>query len=89
MAMDFKELYMSFTQDSQTHTLNGLQAGSPKIINSHRMDKLLKKGHSGIIAQFNTIQGDKYPHPTVHSNLQKVLEKHQQVFGMPKGLPPS
>jgi len=28
VTMDFKEVYMSFTQDSQTHTINDLQAGS-------------------------------------------------------------
>jgi len=29
VTMDFEELYMSFTQDSHTHTLKGLQGGSP------------------------------------------------------------
>jgi len=37
ISMNFKELYNSFSQDSQTHILNGLQEGSPKIITSHRM----------------------------------------------------
>eukprot|EP00253_Pinus_taeda_P025585 PITA_25585 len=55
ITMDFQELYMSFKQNNSTHTLRGLQAGAPSIISSHRMEKLLKKGHHGVIAQFNAI----------------------------------
>jgi len=65
VTMDFKDLYMSFTQDYHTHTFNGLQTGSPKIISSHRMEKRLKKGHSGIIAQFHSIKGVEYLQPTI------------------------
>ena len=54
--MDFKELYLSFTHNSHTHMLEGLQVGSPEIISSHRMEKLLKNGHSSVMAQFNSIQ---------------------------------
>eukprot|EP00253_Pinus_taeda_P003254 PITA_03254 len=43
ITMDFQELYMSFKQNDHTHTLQGLQAGAPSIISSHRMEKLLKK----------------------------------------------
>ena len=56
VTMDFKELYLSFTQNSQTHMLKGLQEDSRKIIISHRIEKLLKKGHSSVVAQFNAIQ---------------------------------
>eukprot|EP00253_Pinus_taeda_P026508 PITA_26508 len=56
ITMDFQELYMSFKQNNSTHTLRGLQAGAPSIISSHRMENLLKKGHHGVIAQFNAIQ---------------------------------
>lgn len=45
ITMDFQELYMSFKQNNCTHTLRGLQAGAPSIVNSHRMEKLLKKGN--------------------------------------------
>ena len=47
---DFKVLYMSFIKDSCTHTLKGVQAGPLKVISSHRMKKLLKKGDSGIVS---------------------------------------
>ena len=54
--MDFKELYLSLTKDSHTHTLKGIQEGSPKIISSHQMEKLLKKDHSRVLAQIHSIQ---------------------------------
>jgi hypothetical protein len=44
------------------------------------MEKLLKKGHSGIIAQFNAIQVVDTPPQEIHLDLQLVLSKHQQVF---------
>jgi hypothetical protein len=50
ITMDFKDLYMSFTKEGKKHTLKGLKSSSPKIIISHHMEKLLKKGHSGIIS---------------------------------------
>jgi len=56
ITMDFQELYMSFKQNNHIHTLRGPQAGAPTIISSHRMEKLLKMGHHGVIAQFNAIQ---------------------------------
>ena len=53
------------------------------------MEKLLKKGYSGIIAQFNAIQVLDSQTQEVHADLQLVLNKHQQVFEIPKNLPPS
>jgi hypothetical protein len=54
--MDFKELTMQFNQEGQKYKFQGITAGSPKIISSHRMEKFLKKGHSRIIAQLHAIQ---------------------------------
>jgi hypothetical protein len=63
ITMDFKELYMSFNKEGHQYTLKGIQEGSLKIIISHCMEKLLKKGHFDIIAQFNAIQVlDDSPH---------------------------
>jgi hypothetical protein len=50
ITMDFKDLYMRFTKEGHKHTLKGITSGSPEIITSHHMEKLLKKGHSSIIA---------------------------------------
>ena len=89
ITMDFQELYMSFKQNNHTHTLRGLQAGPPSIISSHRMEKLLKKVHHGIVAQFNAIQVVETQSPQIHPEMQQILTKHLQVFDKPKELPPS
>jgi hypothetical protein len=51
------------------------------------MEKMLKKGHSGVIAQLHAIQAAETP-PLLH-DLQALLSKHQMVFSTPQGLPPS
>jgi hypothetical protein len=56
VTMDLKELYESFTKEGYVNTLQGLQAGSPKIVSSHHMEKLLKKCHYVIISPFNVVQ---------------------------------
>ena len=89
ITMDFQELYMSFKQNNSTHTLRGLQAGAPSIISSHRMEKLLKKGHHGVVAQFNAIQVVDTMSPPIHPEMQQILNKHRTVFDKPHELPPS
>jgi hypothetical protein len=51
------------------------------------MEKLLKKGHSGVIAQLHAIQATETP--PVPQDLQALLSKHQTLFSTPQGLPPS
>jgi len=80
---------MRFTQDDHTYTLQGLQDGSQEIMSSHHMEKLLKKGHHGVIAQINSIQVHNQSSPTIHLNMQLVLDKHQMVFETPTDLSPS
>ena len=89
ITMDFKELYMRFTLDSYTYTLKGLDGGKPEIISSHRMEKLLKKGHHGVIARLNAIQVMEDIEPEIHPDMQAILSKQSHVFDTPKGLPPS
>jgi hypothetical protein len=67
--------------------LQGIIVGSPEVISFHRMEKLLKKGHSGVIAQLHAIQEIETP-PVLH-DLQALLSKHQMLFSTPQGLPPS
>ena len=43
---------MSFEKDSHIHTLKCIQVIPLDIIISHHMENPLKKGHLGIIAQF-------------------------------------
>jgi hypothetical protein len=51
------------------------------------MEKLLKKGHSGVIVQLHAIQATETP--PVPQDLQALLSKRQMVFSTPQGLPPS
>jgi hypothetical protein len=53
--MDFKELTMQFDQEGQQYKFQGITVGSPEIISSHCMEKMLKKGHSSAIAQLHAI----------------------------------
>jgi hypothetical protein len=53
--MDFKALTMQFDQEGHQYKFQGITASSPKVISSHRMENLLKKGHSGVIAQLHAI----------------------------------
>jgi len=84
--MDFKDLSMQFQQEGQQYKLQGITAGSPEIISSHSMEKLLKKDHSGIIAQLHSIHVVETP--SLHPDLQSILSRHQVVFTTPKELPP-
>jgi hypothetical protein len=59
--MDFKELIMQFDQEGQQYKFQGITIGSPKIISSNRMEKLLKKGHSSVISQIHAIQETETP----------------------------
>jgi hypothetical protein len=65
----------------------GITIGSPEIISSHHMEKLLKKGHFGVIAQLHAIQAIETP--SIPQDLQAILSKHQFAFSTPQGLPPS
>jgi hypothetical protein len=43
--MDFKDLTMQFQHEGQQYKFQGITTGSPEIISSHRMEKILKKCH--------------------------------------------
>jgi hypothetical protein len=85
--MDFKELTMQFDQEGQQYKFQDMTFGSPEIIRSHRMEKMLKKCHSVVISQLHSIQETKTP--SVPQDLQSILSKHQVVFSTPQGIPRS
>jgi hypothetical protein len=85
--MDFKDLTLKFNQEGHQYKFQGITVGSPEIISSYCMEKLLKKCHFGFIAQFHAIQ--KTETPSMLQDLQAILSKHQLVFSTPQGLPPS
>ena len=53
------------------------------------MEKLLNKGHLGVVAQFNSIQVLEEPTLDIYHDLQLILTKYQQAFETLNGLPPS
>jgi hypothetical protein len=83
--MDFKDLTMQFDQEGHQYKFQGITASSPKIISSHCMENLLKKGHFGVIAQLHAIQATYTP--SLPQDIQDILSKHQLVFSTPQGLP--
>ena len=64
---------MQFDQGGHKYKFQGITAGSPEIISSHHMEKLQKKGHSGVIAQLHAIQATETP--TVPQDLQALDRK--------------
>jgi hypothetical protein len=69
--MDFKELTMQIDQEGHHYKFQGITASSPEIISSHRMEKILKKGHSSVITQLHAIQATNTP--SVLKYLQAIL----------------
>jgi hypothetical protein len=59
--INFKELTMQFNQEGQQYKFQVITTGSPEIISSHRMEKILKKGHSDIITQLHSIHTSETP----------------------------
>jgi hypothetical protein len=85
--MDFKELTMQFQWEGKRYQFQGITVVSLEIVSSHRMENILNKGHSGIIAQLHSIQAVETS--SMHIDLQAILSTHHAIFSTPKGLPPS
>jgi hypothetical protein len=78
--MDFKELTMQFDQAGQQYKFQGITTGSPEIISSHCMEKMLKKCHYRVIAQLHAIKATETP--SMPQDLQSILSKHKLVFSL-------
>ena len=80
---------MKFTMDGKEFELRGITGKPSKLISSHGMTKLLKKGHHGVIAQLCSVEVHT-SQSFISPHLQKVIDKHSKVFeDIPKGLPPT
>lgn len=53
------------------------------------MEKLLKKCHHGVVAQFNAIQVVETRPLPIHPEMQQLLNTHRTIFDKPHELPPS
>ena len=74
-------LTMQFDQEVHQYKFQGITVRSPEIISSHHMEKMPKKGHSGVITQLHAIQAIETP--LVPQDVQAILYKHQLVFSTP------
>ena len=53
------------------------------------MEKLLQKGHHGVITQFNAIHAIESTTPHIHPEMQHVLYRHLWALDKPKEIAPS
>ena len=52
---------MQFNQEGEKYNFQGITFSFSEIISSYRMEKMLKKGYSSIIALLHAIQAIKTP----------------------------
>jgi hypothetical protein len=89
MAFDFQNIFMRFSSNGKEIELIGIQGKPFKVIISNSMEKLLKKGHQGVISQLCSLDIQTSIAPTP-SDLQIIINNHSKVFGeIPKGSPPA
>jgi hypothetical protein len=89
VAFNFLELFMNFSLDGKEFELRGITRKPSKLISSHGMKKLLKKGHHSVIVQLCLVEVHT-SQSAISPYLQKVIDKHSKVFeDIPKGLPPT
>ena len=86
--MNFQELFMRFQSKGKVVELRGLKAKSPQMVSSHQMQKFLKKGVDGFVAQLCSLEVSQ-SNTLTHPYLQAIIDPHLVILGdMPKGLPP-
>jgi hypothetical protein len=87
VAFDFQNISMRFSSNGKEIELRGIQGKPSKVISSNSMEKLLKKGHQGVIEQLCSLDVQTSIAPTP-SDLQIIINNHSKVFSeMLKGLP--
>jgi hypothetical protein len=89
MALNFLNIFMSFSLEGKEIELRGIQGKPSKVINSNNMTKLLKKGHYSVILQLCSLDVQTSISSAL-VDLQKVINNHSKIFiEIPKGLPPT
>jgi hypothetical protein len=81
--MDFKELTMQFDQEGHQYKFQGITASSPEVISSQRMEKLLKKGHSGVSLP-NSMPYKQQRHPRCRKTFKPSFLNIKGYFPHPK-----
>ena len=86
--MNFQELFMQFQSQRKVVELRGLKEKSPQMVSSHQMQKLVKKGADGFVAQLCSLKVSQ-SNALTHPDSQAIIDRHSVILGdMPKGLPP-
>jgi hypothetical protein len=89
ISTNYNELFMRFELEGIQYELKGLKYGPSQVINSHRMENIIKKGSKGVVVKLYSMEV-KQEDENIPEELRCTLEKHYRVFQeIPKGLPPS
>ena len=70
---------MKFSLEGKEFELRGITGKPSKVVSFNGMEKLLKKGHQGVIVQLCSlyVQTSK---PYIPLDLQGIIDKHSKVF---------
>ena len=66
--MNFQELFMQFQSQGKVVDLRGLKENFPQLVSSNQIQKLLKKGADGFVAQLCSLevsQSNALTHPNL------------------------
>jgi hypothetical protein len=80
--MDFKELTMQFNQEGQPYKLQVITVSSLEIINSHRMEKMLKKVIQALFP--NSMPYKQLRHPLCRNTSNTSSQNIKWFFPLPK-----
>ncbi|KAA8525928.1 hypothetical protein F0562_007972 [Nyssa sinensis] len=85
---DFSKLQMQFQMNGKTITWHGLSHLTNKFVDEATIRRSTCKRKEGILLQLNSFEAQPLPSMTVNEQLQPLLEKYNDVFEEPSGLPP-
>jgi hypothetical protein len=89
ISTNYNELFMILELEGSQHELKGLKIGPSQVINSHRMEKILKEGSRVVVVGLYSMEV-KQEDENIPEELKWTLEKHHKVFQeIPNGIPSS
>ncbi|KAJ0076352.1 hypothetical protein Patl1_34515 [Pistacia atlantica] len=75
---DFSQLQMKFNVGKREVSLQGMATLEDRLVESYRMEKVMKKGTLGILLKINAISSPK--NKPISSSLQPLLAKYEDLF---------
>jgi hypothetical protein len=70
---------MRFQSEGKIIELRGLKEKSPHIVSSHQMQKFLKKGANGFVAQLCSLEVSQFHSPT-YLDVHTIIDDHLVIF---------